>query len=348
MNGTIFLAGILQFQSRELFVSALEAIRSEEGYSPDKSLIPIYEEAMVNDTLMVLRHTSHLPASMYGEVMDEAYALVEFAGKGYLAGVLKDEEPQIKVAMASMNHPVIDPFKVTSDPDLEDDYLPRCTDQTFEYEYKSEGRDALVDWVSRSTQIGKYQYISFPHSDSNDPFNDWWDGHYYLKSGPNWYFVATDLDTQALSNPAAEELQLIMNGEGKPGDIHFAYVPGTESFRLYVHEGYEDVEVPLGEFQRCMKVRVDLYFLPTSESSYVGEFADKIFKKVTTTHYFGKGAGLVKLVFESGELCLSRTIEDTPALEATENPPQVAVPSEVPNTDADSEAPSGRPWWKFW
>lgn len=347
MKGTIFLAGILQFQSRELFLSALESLRAEKAYSPDKSLIPIYEEAMVSDTLMVLRHTSHLPATLYAAVMDEAYALVEFAGKGYIAGVLREKEPRIKVAMASMDHPIIDVYEALPDPELETDFLPRLYDHTFEYEYTSEGRTALVDWVSRESKFGQYTYISFPHSDSNDPFNDWWDGHYYLKSGSNWYFAATDLDAQALGNPAAEELQLIINGEGKPGDIYFAYVPGTESFRLYTHEGFEDVEVPAGEYRRCMKIRIDLYFLPTSEKSYLGDFEDKTFKKVTTTHYFGKGAGLVRLVFESGELNLSRMIPGTPKLEVSSNE-EVAAPTSIPNSNSEMPQGGGKPWWKFW
>ena len=173
MDDTIFIAGILQFQTKELFQTPLEGLRAEKGYSPDASLIPIYEEAMVNDTILVLRHTSHLKGSLFTKVMDEAYALVEFAGKGYLAGVLRGKEPRIKVAMAAMAHPIIDDFAEIEDPTNENDFLPRSTNLKFAYEYRSEGRDALVDWNARNTKIGKFDYISFPHVGSDDPFNDW-------------------------------------------------------------------------------------------------------------------------------------------------------------------------------
>lgn len=349
MKGTIFIAGILQFQSRALFQEALDALRAEPQYSPDKSLIPVYESAMVNDTLLVMRHTSHLPAQLYSQVMSEAYLLAEYAGKGYLAGILRDQQTRIQVAMAAMSHPVIDKFEELPDSDIADDYLPRLADHYFEYEYNSEGRSAIVDWDSRTRMFGKYACICFPQGGSDDPFNDWWDGHYFLKSGQKFYSLATDLDPRALSNPAEEEIQLIIDGEGKPGDIHFAYIPGTESFRLYVNEGYEDIDVPYGEFLKCLKVRVDLYFLPTDESRYSGDDKDKHFKKVTTTHYFGKGLGLVKLVFEGGELCLSRVKESSFPDMSAENRSSSSEESSIDEIVQDGSTNGRRrPWWKFW
>src|SRR5262249_49637957 len=133
MSGTIFLAGILQFQSPELFADALEALRTEEDYAPERSLIPIYEAAMVNETLMILRHTSHLSVSYYDQVMAEAYLLSEFAGRGYIAGVVRDTKPKVQVAMAAMTHPVIDAFKQQPDPDPKTDYLPRLRNARLEY-----------------------------------------------------------------------------------------------------------------------------------------------------------------------------------------------------------------------
>lgn len=346
MSGNIFLAGILQFQSKALLEDALEALRTEETYSDSLSLVPVFQDAMISDTLMVLRHTSRHGAAMYDRIMSEAYLLSEFAGRGYIAGVLLDRHPRVQVAMAAMTHPVVDPYQPEADPEVDRDYLPRLTDSSLTYRYRSEGQEADLVWESRLRKFGRHAYICFPASGSDDPFNDWWDGHYYLKSGSRWFSVATDLDAQALSDPADEELQLIMDGSATPGVTCFAYVPGTESFRLYTHEGFEDVETPAGSFPRSMKVRVDLYFLPTSEDRYATEEAERAFKKVTTTHYFGKGAGLVKILFESGELAL---VSREAALESDTNS---SVPAPVPTA---SDAPrsqdtprSGKPWWKFW
>jgi hypothetical protein len=348
MSGTIFLAGILQFQSRALFEEALEALRTEETYSEQQSLIPIFQEAMVSETLLVLRHTSKLSGNFYDRLMSEAYLLSEFAGRGYIAGVLRDARPKVQVAMAAMSHPVIDPYKAQSDPEPAADYFPRLADTLLEYRYHSEGRDATVAWIARIRKFGKYDYLCFPALGSDDPLNDWWDGHYFLKSGAKWYSVTTDLDAQALSDPADEEIQLIMDGAAQPGQTFFSYVPGTESFRLYTHEGFEDAETPFGEFRRCMKVRVDLYFLPTDEDRYGGDDADRAFKRVTTTHYFGKGAGLVKLIFEDGELALTK-MEAAPTAEVVA-PPPAEENSATPNPRSNSERANngGKPWWKFW
>lgn len=348
MNGTIFLAGILQFQSRELFEEALEALRTEETYSGQHSLVPVFQDAMISDTLMVLRHTSQLSPNYYDRLMAEAYLLSEFAGRGYIAGILRDSRPKVQVAMAAMSHPVIDPYKRQADPDAATDYFPRLTDTRMEYLYHSEGRDAAVTWVARSQKFGPYNYISFPAEGSDDPLNDWWDGHYFLKAGAQWFSVTTDLDAQALSDPAEEEIQLILDGTAQPGQTYFSYVPGTESFRLYTHEGFEDVETPHGEFRRCMKVRVDLYFLPTDEERYGGDDADKAFKRVTTTHYFGKGAGLVRLLFEDGELVLAKMEAVSPpenaVVQTTAEPPATTRPQKATERSANG----GKPWWKFW
>ena len=347
MSGTIFLAGILQFQSKSLFEEALEALRTEETYSETLSLVPVFQEAMISDTLMVLRHVSRHGASFYDRLMSEAYLLSEFAGRGYIAGVLLEKHPRVQVAMAAMTHPVIDPYQPEADPEEGRDYLPRLSDSLLTYRYRSEGQEAALAWESRTRKFGRYPYICFPTPDSNDPFNDWWDGHYYLKSGSKWYSVATDLDAQALSDPADEELQLIMDASANPGTTYFTYVPGTENFRLYTHEGFEDVETPAGSFQRAMKVRVDLYFLPTNEEGYATAEADRAFKKVTTTHYFGKGAGLVRLVFEAGDLVLvnREALEEAPTTSPismpTANPAAPSNPQDAPNK-------SGKPWWKFW
>lgn len=347
MSGTIFLAGILQFQSNSLFEEALEALRTEETYSESLSLVPIFQEAMISDTLMVLRHVSRHGASFYDRLMSEAYLLSEFAGRGYIAGVLLDKHPRVQVAMAAMTHPVIDPYQPEADPDESRDYLPRLADTLLTYRYRSEGQDVPLTWESRTRMFGRYPYICFPGSGSDDPFNDWWDGHYYLKSGSKWYSVATDLDAQALSDPAEEELQLIMDASATPGTTYFTYVPGTENFRLYTHEGFEDLETPAGNFPRAMKVRVDLYFLPTHEEGYSTTEADRAFKKVTTTHYFGKGAGLVRLVFEAGDLVLVKR----EALEESVASPVASIPTANPEASAnqqESSTKSGKPWWKFW
>lgn len=342
MSATIFLAGILQFQSKERFEEALEALRTEETYVEAHSLVPVLQAARISDTLLVLRHTSTLPASLYDRLMAEAYLLSEFAGRGYIAGIVHDAKPRVQVAMAAMTYPVIDSYKRLPDPEPGTDYLPRLPNTQLEYSYRSEGRDTTIAWTARSSPIGQYVYISFPTLGSEDPFNDWWDGHYYLKAGPQWFSVTTDLDVQALSDPAEEEIQLIMDGDAQPGQTYFSYVPGTESFRLYTHEGYEDVQTPYGEFERCMKVRVDLYFLPTDEQRYTGHEADRAFKRVTTTHYFGRGAGLVRLVFEGGELELTgmKPVEDAGI-------PHAPLPSESSGTGLASN-PDRKPWWKFW
>jgi hypothetical protein len=347
MSGTIFLAGILQFQSRARFDEALEALRTEETFSEQSSLVAAFEEAMISDTLMVLRHSPKQSGNFYDRLMAEAYLLSEFAGRGYIAGILREARPRVQVAMAAMSYPVIDSYRQQADPEAATDYLPRLTGHQFTYCYRSEGREVEVSWTSRSSLLGKYNYITFPQDGSDGIANDWWDGHYFLKSGQQWFGVTTDLDTQALSDPADEELQLILDGNAKPGQIYFSYVPGTESFRLYTHEGYEDVETPYGEFQRCMKVRVDLYFLPTEESRYQSDETEKAFKKVTTTHYFGKGAGLVKLLFEDGELVLSGLGlgPEPPQAEATQA--SAAAPAR-PATRADAPVSGGKPWWKFW
>lgn len=345
MSGTIFLAGILQFQSRARFDEALEALRTEENYSEHSSLVAVFQESMVSDTLMVLRHYPKQSGTFYDRFMGEAYLLSEFAGRGYLAGVLREAHVRVQVAMAAMSYPVVDDYSTQPDPDPSTDYLPRLTNQKLVYRYRSEGREAEVAWVSRSSVHGKHNYISFPHEGSKDPFNDWWDGHYFLKSGQKWFSVTTDLDAQALSDPAEEEIQLILDGGASPGQTHFCYVPGTESFRLYTHEGYEDIETPLAEYPRCMKVRVDLYFLPTEEARYAGDDTEKAFKKVTTTYYFGKGAGLVKLVFEDGDLALSRIEameeEIAPASDTSISPPDS-------RTSPERSQNGGKPWWKFW
>jgi hypothetical protein len=346
MSGTIFLAGILQFQSRQLFDEALEAIRTEEDYSEQSSLVAVFEEAMISETIMVLRHHSHFSGNFYDRLMAEAYLLSEFAGRGYIAGVLRGAAPRVQVAMAAMTHPVVDAFVVQADPEVASDYLPRLINHQLYYRYRSEGREAELSWVARSTRFGKWDYISFPQDGGDDPFNDWWDGHYFLKAGHQWFGVTTDLDAQALGDPAAEEIQLIVDGGAKPGHTFFSYVPGTESLRLYTHEGFEDIETPHGEFPRCMKVRVDLYFLPTDESRYTGEDADKAFKKVTTTHYFGKGGGLVKLLFEDGELVLSRIEAGVAAAEAPSSPAPASERS--PQAGAERNALGRKPWWKFW
>jgi hypothetical protein len=347
MSGTIFLAGILQFQSRTLVEEALEALRTEETYSEAYSLVPVFQDAMVSDTLMVLRHTSPHPEKFYDRLMAEAYLLSEFAGRGYIAGILHQSRPKVQVAMAAMTHPVIDPFQPQPDPDPSTDYFPRLRNTLLEYEYRSEGRKETVSWMARTQRFGAYDYISFPAVGSADPLNDWWDGHYYLKAGAQWFGVATDLDAQALSDPAAEEIQLILDGAAQPGRTCFSYVPGTESLRLYTHEGFEDIETPLGEYRRAMKVRVDLYFLPTDEGRYQGEATEaaveKAFRKVTTTHYFGKGAGLVKLVFDQGELCIAR-IEAVPETESPAEAHHHAPPAES-GRNGESQR---KPWWKFW
>ncbi len=348
MSGTIFLAGILQFQSRALFEEALEALRTEETYSEQHSLVSVFQDAMVSDTLMVLRHTANLSANFYDRLMGEAYLLSEFAGRGYIAGVLRDTRPKVQVAMAAMSHPVIDPYTPQPDPETSTDYFPRLVDTLFSYNYSSEGRTATVEWVSRTRKFGKYDYISFPAVGTDDPLNDWWDGHYFLKSGAQWFGVTTDLDAQALSDPAEEEIQLIMDGKAHPGQTYFSYVPGTESFRLYTHEGFEDIETPYGEFRRCMKVRIDLYFLPTDEERYSADDADRAFKRVTTTHYFGKGAGLVKLIFEDGELALTK-LEAAPAMESPIAPPPTEITTpQSQRQAAERAANGGKPWWKFW
>ncbi len=346
MSGTIFLAGILQFQSRARFEEALEALRTEETYSEQSSLVPVFQSSMVSDTLLVLRHHATQSATFYDRLMGEAYLLSEFAGRGYLAGVVRDGRVRVQVAMAAMSYPVVDDYRATADPEAASDYLPRLSNQKFVYRYRSEGREAEVAWVSRSSPHGKYDYVSFPHEGSTDPFNDWWDGHYFLKAGPKWFSVTTDLDAQALSDPAQEEIQLILDGSAQPGQTYFCYVPGTESFRLYTHEGFEDIETPHAEYLRCMKVRVDLYFLPTEEARYAGDETEKAFKKVTTTYYFGKGAGLVKLIFEDGDLALSRieagALEETPPAAPLHSPTSPAVSAPRPNN------PGRKPWWKFW
>jgi hypothetical protein len=346
MSGTIYIAGILQFQSAARFEEALEALRTEESYSEQSSLVPAFEAAMITDTLMVLRHTPIQSGNFYDRIMAEAYLLSEFAGRGYLAGILRDARPRVQVAMAAMAYPVLDGFKPQTDPEVDGDYFPRLQNQHLYYNYRSEGREVEIFWRSKTTIHGKFHYISYPQEGSDDPFNDWWDGHYFLKSGHSLFGVTTDLDAAALSDPAEEEIQLIMDGQAKPGATHFSYVPGTESFRLYTHEGYEDIETPMGEFPRAMKVRVDLYFLPTDEARYMGEASDKVFKKATTTHYFGKGAGLIKLLFEDGELALTRIeagpTEDSPLLDEEQAQPTAPVSS------TERGASRAKPWWKFW
>jgi hypothetical protein len=346
MSGTIFLAGILQFQSAQRFEEALEALRTEETYSEASSLVAAFQAAMVSDTLMVLRHHPLQSGTFYDRIMAEAYLLSEFAGRGYLAGVLRGASARVQVAMAAMTYPVLDGYRPQADPDPATDYLPRLPKQQLSYLYRSEGREIEVSWVSRSNKHGKFDYISFPQDGSTDPFNDWWDGHYFLKSGHQWFGVTTDLDNAALSDPAEEEIQLIMDGSAKPGHTFFSYVPGTEIFRLYTHEGFEEVETPYGEYNRCMKVRVDLYFLPTEESRYAGEESDKVFKKVTTTHYFGKAAGLVKLLFEDGELLLSGIIAAPE--EPLESTPATTSPTATSDSPARNSSSRGKPWWKFW
>lgn len=350
MSGTIFLAGILQFQSRERFEEALEALRTEETYSAQSSLVSVFQASMISDTLLLLRHHPKQSGTFYDRLMAEAYLLSEFAGRGYIAGVLREAQTRVQVAMAAMTYPVIDPFKVQPDPEPETDYLPRLSHQRLTYLYRSEGRAVDLVWDSRPSPHGHYPYITFPQFGSDDPFNDWWDGHYFLKSGNQWFGVATDLDAAALSDPAPEEIQLIIDGNAAPGQTFFSYVPGTESFRLYTHEGYEDVTTPLGDFLRCMKIRVDLYFLPTDESRYAGDESEKAFKKVTTTHYFGKGAGLVRLIFEDGDLVLRQ-------MEAMAPPAETAAASPATSADAaKTSSPNanqvstngGKPWWKFW
>ena len=348
MSGTIFLAGILQFQTQQRFQEALEALRTEEAYSEQSSLVSAFEAAMIHETLMVLRHHPTQSGTFYDRLMAEAYLLSEFAGRGFIAGILRGPSPKVQVAMAAMTYPVVDGYRPEPDPDPATDYLPRLTRHQLTYLYRSEGREVEVSWVSRASKLGKFDYISFPQDGGSDPFNDWWDGHYFLKSGHQWFCVTTDLDQQALSDPAEEEIQLIMDGNAKPGHTYFSYVPGTESFRLYTHEGYEDIETPYGEFGRCMKVRVDLYFLPTEESRYVGDESDKAFKKVTTTHYFGKGAGLVRLVFDEGELTLSNIVASTE--EAPSPAAQASATASAPEP-ASRNSPNkngGKPWWKFW
>ena len=161
MSGSLFLAGILQFQSRQRFEEAIEALRTEDTYSAQSSLVPAFEAAMISETLMVLRHHPVQSGTFYDRLMAEAYLLSEFAGRGYLAGVLRGPSPRVQVAMAAMSYPVVDGFKPQPDPSPTEDYLPRLTNQRLTYRYRSEGRETDVVWTSRSSKHGP-DHIGLP------------------------------------------------------------------------------------------------------------------------------------------------------------------------------------------
>ena len=104
---------------------------------------------------------------------------------------------------------------------------------------------------------------------------------------------------------------MVYNNDAQPGDVLASIWADGQHFKVYTCLGYEDVTTPLGNFEQCMKIKLDIYWVSTEVEDYAPEVMfdvnghrQKAFLTGSRHQYFAKGTGLVKAEYlrENGPL----------------------------------------------
>ena len=165
------------------------------------------------------------------------------------------------------------------------DYFPMKEGAHFVFRSQKDPSKTF-DWTTHCHETNGRKYYFFQDtSNLNVHFNDYWDGTFYYKDKSLVGTVAAgtvgELDGLSLSDPYAS--QIVYNTNGATGDMLYTIWKQSDVFVILTQEDNENIEVPFGTLEDCMKLRVELFKVT----------GDTMGKHVHH-QYFAKGIGLVK------------------------------------------------------
>jgi hypothetical protein len=181
-------------------------------------------------------------------------------------------------------------------PALADDYFPLREGARYRYQVSGMGELVEMTWTVRNIKHGPVTYHYFQdEAIGNVHYNDFWDGTYFRKRGPeiDAVMAGNERELDALDRKDRYAFQAVYSSLSKPGDIHYAIWKEGDHFLQFTVEAFEDLNLPVGKLAACMRVRMDLYHVMGSEMFH--EVQHQWFAKGHGLAMWRKGEGSLRL-----------------------------------------------------
>ena len=274
--------GIFQFKDQETLEMAMYENMAEAMGADAMGL----QDSFHGEGVMLLNIDAVAKAADWEEMGVALATLAMHAYKGFVYAVSYDPE---------LESPLTEYFEAngegsSTEPEAgstvlpKDDYFPML--EGAHYVFRSRGQNKTFDWTTHAIEAHGRKYLFFKDDTAtNVHFNEYWEHTYHYKVGNLVGTVAADTEEELrnLSPDDPYSSQTVYNNNGQPEDMLYSIWKTDNVFVILTQEEFETVRVPLGEFQECMKVKVELYHVENDSLVVRAHY-----------QYFAKGIGLVK------------------------------------------------------
>ena len=274
--------GIFQFKDQETLEMAMNENMAEAMGADAMGL----QDSFHGEGVMLLNIDAVAKSADWEEMGVALATLAMHAYKGFVYAVSYDPE---------LENPLTEYFEANGEgsstvPEAgstvlpKDDYFPML--EGAQYVFRSRDQNKTFDWTTHAITAHGRKYLFFKDdAATNVHFNEYWEHTYHYKAGNLVGTVAaeTEEELRNLSPDDPYSSQIVYNNNGQPEDMFYSIWKTDNVFVILTQEEFETVRVPLGEFQDCMKVKVELYHVENDSL-------------VVRAHYqfFAKGIGLIK------------------------------------------------------
>jgi len=222
--------------------------------------------------------------------------LAMHAGRGFCYATAFDgglTGPRVEHYMAS--GPYRSPRDPKPTPSLSNDYFPLKDGDRHVFEVKGLDGWAEMEWNVRRIEAAGQEFFYFETGEHfKIHYNELWEGIFFHKDGPyvDAVLAGNDPELSQVLPGDRYSLQQVYSNLAEEGEKHYAIWTEGDHFLEFTVEGFESLDLPAGHFDRCMKVRMDLYHVMGSEMYHEEQ-----------VQFFAKGQGLVH--WRKGQASLS-------------------------------------------
>lgn len=286
--------GIFQFKDQATLDLAMAETEAEALEADAMGL----QDSFRGEGVMLMNIEARNASDQAWEEMAVAIAtLAMHASKGFAYAVAEqDGDRTVEYYEASGGGETPVPANTSTAPAVESDYFPMREGAHFVFRGVNNSERAF-DWTTHRVSAHGRDYYYFQDNDAHSVhFSQYWDGTFYYedKSLIGTVDAGSTEELQALSANDPYSSQIVYNNEGAVGDMLYTIWKHDDVFVILTQDAFENVSVPYGELENCMRVRVEVFKI----------FEDKM---ETTTHqqFFAKGIGLVKWQSDQESLVLT-------------------------------------------
>ncbi|HHG86483.1 MAG TPA: hypothetical protein ENJ82_17160 [Bacteroidetes bacterium] len=279
--------GIFQFESQ----AALEMAMSENQAEAVGADALGFQDSYHAEGVMLLDIDATASENDWEEMLVAIATLAMHASKGFLvaSAIPKGGEPKTELFYANPNKQPLGPENSDALPD-EENYFPLIKGSNYTFKATNRNTDS-VHWSVNTIKAhgSEFYYFTAPEAGQFE-YDDYSHSAFFQKKNALVCTVHAsnqeELASLDFSDPYAS--QVIYNNNGKPTEELYLVWNPNNVFGIFAQEGFVDLELPMGSFANCMKVRAELYHVEGANMS-----------KEVHYEYFAKGIGLVK--WEKGD-----------------------------------------------